>query len=311
MRWWIAVFVCLPALAQQSSRSANYTYDVNGHRVEGLRSRAYDGSGAQSMRNYNGREAPVEKVEERVVSQGPDGKIVERTIRPFDTDGRPMPSRKIRIEERRNPDGTATITTSEYHGDLNGRMQLWERAVASVRKSDDVERTGTVVERPTLNGDLEVVEKRERTARKAQEESITYRKDENGRFVPSEKEMRERTELRGEVVESTVHYARGTSGLELAEQQVSRTRGGTDGSQMREVDVFRPAQPGRINETGKPQLRERQRYETRPGAGNTSVETLSVSRPLLSDPKRFSAFEKVGERVCSGDCAPQPAATQR
>lgn len=306
MRWCTAVFVCLPALAQQSSRSANYTYDVNGRRVEGLSSRKYNSSSAQSMRSYNGREAPIEEVEEKVLSQGPDGKVVERTIRPFDTDGRPMPPRKIRIEERRNPDGTATLTTSEYRGDLNGRLELWERSVASVRKSGDVERTETVVERPTLNGDLNVVEKREQTARKApsgsQEESVIYRKDENGRFVPSEKQVTERTESRGEVTENTVHYARGTSGLEFDEQQVSRTRKGARGTEVREVDVFMPVQPGRMNETGKPQLRERQLYETKPGAGNSTVETFSVSRPSISDPKRFTAFEKIGERVCTGDC---------
>ena len=39
-------------------------------------------------------------MEERVLSEGPDGRVVERTIRRYSQDGRPGQTERIRIEER-------------------------------------------------------------------------------------------------------------------------------------------------------------------------------------------------------------------
>mgnify|MGYP003345970286 CR=1 FL=1 len=61
----------LPAAAQQSQIDT-YTYDANGRRV--LDSQL--ARGEQRLRNLNGRVAPVEKVEEKILSEDSTGRVV-------------------------------------------------------------------------------------------------------------------------------------------------------------------------------------------------------------------------------------------
>lgn len=307
MLYVVALVVCLPAFAQPS-RTVDYTWDVNGRRVEGASTTRDDGRSGLWVPGMNGRETPLERVQEKVISEGLDGKIVERTIQPYDQTGRPLPPRRVRVEERRNPDGTTTTRTAEYHGDINGHLGLWERTTTSTRKSGDTERSETVVERPGVNGGLEVSEKRESSVRTAGKNSLedgtVYRRDANGNWIAAERRTAEKIEAAtGEIVENRADYARGSDGLELAGQSVSRTRKGPGGAEVKEVDIFRPDVPGRSNDTGRPQLRERQLIETKSGPAGSKVETISVSRPSPSDPNKLSPFQKIGERVCEGDCS--------
>lgn len=81
-----------------------YTYDSNGRKVQAP--------------NPN-----PDMVEERVVEEGGGRKVIERNIRR--ADGQPE---RVRIEERKNADGSVTTETAVYRGDLNGRLNLAQRA---------------------------------------------------------------------------------------------------------------------------------------------------------------------------------------
>jgi hypothetical protein len=60
----------LLALLLSQQQVTQRTYDINGHAVAGVRSATDNGSSQTTVRNVNGREVPVETVDERVVSDG-------------------------------------------------------------------------------------------------------------------------------------------------------------------------------------------------------------------------------------------------
>ncbi|MGH9674702.1 MAG: hypothetical protein ACRD44_16100, partial [Bryobacteraceae bacterium] len=108
----IALIIALTAQAPSQRQSSTYTYDVNGRRIEAgvIVSSLAAGSSVRTERSQslNGRTVPLESVEERVILDGPEGRVVERLIRRFDPTGRPGAPEKVQIEERRNPDGSST-----------------------------------------------------------------------------------------------------------------------------------------------------------------------------------------------------------
>ena len=86
MRYLPFLFVLIPASAQQSPRSQTdvYTYDANGGRVLASQQVAGTGSAEQRARNMNGRVAPLEQVEEKVISDDANGRVVEKLVRGTD-----------------------------------------------------------------------------------------------------------------------------------------------------------------------------------------------------------------------------------
>jgi hypothetical protein len=140
-----------------------------------------------------------------------------------------------------------------------------------------------------------------------EESSSTQRLDQNGRFQEVERQFTGRNATGNQVEENAVHYTLGPTGsLELNTQTVTRIVKHPDGSEIRESDVYGAYLAGRVSDSGSPQavLRERQLVERKPGPGGVVVETLSVSRPAVSEPGRFTPFERISERVCTGHCAP-------
>src|SRR6476646_6357347 len=104
-RLWAAGF-CLGAtlVAQQSTQqSSTWTIDANGHRVEGplynVAESAAGGQRAETARSINGRMVPIQSAEDRVLSQDPQNKVVERLVRKYDANGNPGLAMKTRIEE--------------------------------------------------------------------------------------------------------------------------------------------------------------------------------------------------------------------
>jgi hypothetical protein len=49
-------------------------------------------------------------------------------------------------------------------------------------------------------------------------------------------------------------------------------------------------------------LIEQQLVERRPGADGTVLESVSVRRPAPDGSKPSGAYQKIGERVCAGEC---------
>lgn len=302
----------LSLAAQQSTQSStNYTRDANGHAVPGASYSTSTDNGnsvtTEYMTSVNGRRVPSESTEERVLRSDSTGRTVERIIRRYDQNGNPGPVERQKIEERNNPDGTISSVTAVYRGDLNGRMELAERVTAEASKSGNTVTTNTQVERPTLNGTVEVAERKlssvtgTGTGGASHSEATTYRKDPTGRFVESVRVVSDSQVQNGQTVQNTAQFERlQGERLQLHSQTVTRSRKNPDGTESREVDIFRHV-PGRAESTATPRLTERQIIEQRREGGRL-VERKTAQKPTISDPDRLGAAELIGERVCTGKC---------
>jgi hypothetical protein len=257
--------------------------------------------------DLNGNKVPAPnanpgRVEERVVEESSGRKVVERIIRR--TDGQPE---KVRIEERKNADGSITTETSVYRGDLNGNLNLAEKRVAETRKTKTSLEEKVTVQQGSLNGGLEVVERSERVGTTAgnvtNEEVRTFRKDQNGTFREAVRQNIERREEQGKVTEQVAEYQAATSDgqLQLSAQRVSNETKRADGTVVKQVAVYGMAQAGRPSQPGELKLREEQLIEQRPAGGQKVVESFSVRRPDL-DGRVAGDFQKISERVCQKVC---------
>ncbi len=302
MRVLFALLLAFPAFAQQTNVS--YSTDLNGRpREEGVSTVSVNGNVTTKTdltRTVDGRLVPWESVEERVVSDDANGRVVERIIRRYSQDGRPSPPEKQQVQERKNADGTVSATTTTFEGDLNGSFRLAARVVSEASKSGDTTNTVTTVERQTVNGSFEVVEKRQRTADDATQQETVLRPDPQGRLRESARSTTESKEANGERLENTANYEIGYDGkLVLHSQSVARIRKNADGSETKEVDLYRRL-PGRADPTATPALEERQVIE-QSRSGNQLTETIYVQRPSINDPKRLGALTKLQERTCTGE----------
>ena len=135
---------------QATQQGAGWSIDTSGHRVEGSQYTVVESpAGSQrveSLRSINGRMVPLQGSEDRVLRQDAQGKVVERTVLRYDANGTPGPPVKVRIEEKKNPDGSTTIQSTAYESDLNGNPRLFERSTTEIRKGAE-NRTSTMIER--------------------------------------------------------------------------------------------------------------------------------------------------------------------
>jgi len=307
MRWWIPALCSVLALwAQpQSSTTRTYTFDANGARQLATESSTVNGSTEQTVRNLNGGVSPVERVEERILRQDSSGRVIERIIRPFDATGQPGPPQKLQIAERTRPDGSKSVETEVFAGNISGGFSLVEKTTAISRTAGNVENIETQVARPTLNGAVELLERRQariETGGQSRQEVVNVeRRDANGQFLPALREVKQTQERSGKTTETMTQYLAGPSGqLHWNGQSVVETQKQPDGSQRKEVTLFGSNAPGRPS-ADQPQVREQQIIETRSANGQT-VETLSIRRPALDNPASLGPPQKISEKVCTGAC---------
>ena len=296
--------------AQQSSVTSTSAVNINGDRVADgptvVRSKANGRSETtEVVQSINGRSVPIERVEERVVRDDSSGRLVERLIRRYDANGNPTPPAKEIIEEQKRPDGSSTKQVTTYRGDINGNMQVIERSTTQLQTSGSTENAETVVQRPTLNGSLETVEKQSAVKVKQSsgytEDKTTYRRDGNGSFRPAVRETTEHSEQGQQSNDSTAEYELGSNGqLQLHSQKVTRTVKAADGSKDQVVDIFGQNVPGTVDPGGL-KLFEQQLIQSKVRP-NEVVETLSVRRPSVSDPKTLGPARQLSETVCRGKC---------
>jgi hypothetical protein len=252
---------------------------------------------------------PVERAEERVVREDASGKVVERTIRHYDSTGNPLGTEKVVIEERKDGGGSSTVTTTKYGMDINGRNQVKERTTTQIQSSGDSETANTTIERPTANDSLETVEKQTKVTVKQgasggyEESAETYRRGPAGDFYEATRRVAQHSVSGTESKDNIAEYEVGATGrLELHGQTVTTAQKRADGSEEVSVDIFSKNVPGVLNDSGSLQLKEHQTIERRTGPGDSVVETLSVQRPTVSDPKRLGPPQQISETVCKGKC---------
>jgi hypothetical protein len=309
-----ALGLYLSATAQDQKTIAAYTYDVNGNRVSAGVISVQGPYKTETVQSINGRAVPLESAEERVVWEGPGGRVVERTIRRYTPDGQPGLSERQRIEETKNSDGTVNIRTAIYDSDINGSMSLRERISSTSSRSGEVVRTETRVERPNVNGSADIAEMRVKVTTGDEKQSHTdvtvLRRDTNGSFSESERQIIQTQAQNGGSTTTITEYNTSTTGkLDLTGQTVSRLTRNPDGSEVQIVDVYGVVAPGRSihdNRSG-PQLREQQIIEKRVGQNNRVVESFSVRRADLNSGSLGPAT-KISETICTGSCLPPPPA---
>ena len=306
----LALAAAYSAFAQHAA--VPYSYDVNGRRVEGVRSAVTRIPGGESksqhVRNLNGRDIPVSTVNDVVVSDSGGVKIIERTIQPFDANGNPGTPEKVRIESKLAADGSEHTVTTVRRADLNGNLQLTERRTQVVQPSGQEIRTEVKIERPVTNGGLAVVERTEQVDQTVGEgrtstTATTYKRDTNGRLAAAARATSERTVTGIITTENAAEYESATTGqMRLIRQTTSRAIPAADGSLRTETETFVPQSAGRAGSgNDKPQLANRQVVERRIN-GDTVTETVSMQFVLPNEPNRLGELRKVGENVCAGAC---------
>jgi hypothetical protein len=296
--------------AQQSSVTSTTAVDINGRRVAEGPAVVHSKSDGRSettevLQSINGRMVPIQRVQERVLRDDSSGRVVERFIREFDQTGNPSAPAKEIIEEQKRPDGSSTRQVSTYRGDINGSMQLIEKSITQVQTSGSTENAETVLQRPTVNGSLETVEKQNVVKVKQPsgytEDKTTYRRDGNGGFRAAVRETTEHSEQGQQASDSTAEYELGTTGqLQLHSQKVTKTITAADGSKDQVVDLFGQNVPGTVDPGGL-KLYEQQLIQKKKRP-NEVTETVSVRRPTVSDPKVLGSARQISETVCRGKC---------
>jgi hypothetical protein len=298
-------------LAQESSVTSTTSVDINGHRVPDGPTVIHSKSDGRSetsevVQAINGRTVPIERVEQRVVSEDSSGRVVERLIRRYDQTGNPTTPVKEIISEQKRPDGSSSKQISTYRGDINGGMQLIEKSTTETRVSGSTENAETVVQRPTVNGSLDTVEKQSTVKVKEPagftEETTTYRRDGNGGFRAAVRETTEHNQQGPQSSDSMAEYELGPNGqLQLHSQKVTKTVTAADGSKEQVVDIFGQNVPGTVD-PGRLKLQEQQLIQRKPGPNDTVTQTLSVRRPSVSDPTTLGPARQLSETVCRGKC---------
>lgn len=286
--------------------------DINGRRVAEGPSVTRSKSDGQTetteiMQSINGRNVPLERVEERVLRDDSSGRLIERLIRRYDQTGNPTAPVKEMIQEQKRSDGSASKQVSTYRGDINGGMQLIEKSTIETRASGSTESTETVVQRPTVNGTLDTVEKQSKMkvtqGSGYTEDTTTYRRDANGNFTAAVRQTTEHTAQGQQATDSTAEYELGATGqLQLHSQTVTKTLTAPDGSKDQVVNIFGQSVPGLVEPAGGLKLQEQQLIQKKRGPNDSVTETLSVRRPTISDPKTLGPARQLSETVCRGKC---------
>jgi len=298
------------ALAQPST-TTTYISDINGGREEAssvqTSGQSSDHTRTERWQSINGRSVPLEQVEERVIQEGPAGKVTERLVKKFSPTGELASTERLVTEERKTTGGS-TMHQTVFRSDINGSMRQEEQRTTETRGTGPNTTSETTIARPTLNGGLETVEKRSvvTTGTDAAQRSneIVYRLSPNGGMVEALRQVTVSTKQKNQSTANTSFYEPGVSGsLELARQSESTTTKAPDGRETTEVNLYARAVDGRVQENGAPQqIKEQQIIQRRKNSDGSVTETLSVRRPSISDPGLLGDLQKISETRCTGKC---------
>jgi hypothetical protein len=309
MRYSVLAFVITGSLAAAQSVTNTYTTDINGRRSDPLTTVSTDHQVTEVTRSINGRQVPLEQRSERILREDANGSVTETTIRKFDQTGQLVSTEKVITEAQKGGSGSTSRTTT-YRTDINGNLAVAERKTEESTVQGAVTNRQTVVERPTINDSFQTVEKRSLVSETANNnthaEETVYRLTGNGDFYPAVRQISEVTKNGDQTVEKMAHYEPiADSRMQLIRQSVSTTTKHSDGSEVEQLNFYGNAVPGNVRDTeSTPQLFEQQIIQRDKGPGGSVVETVSVRRPTVSDPKRLEPAQQISQTTCKGKCAP-------
>jgi hypothetical protein len=295
--------------------------DINGNRADGQsftsNGTSSDGERTERFQSINGRQVPLEQTVDRVIRQDANGKVTERILRKFNPNGQLASTERLLIEESKLAGGGTSVRETTYRSDLNGRSQEAQRQTTETRVDGSTTTASTAIDRPTLNGSFQTVEKRSEVtegpaANQRTTESV-YRRDGAGGFQEALRSVKTSSTANNTTTDTTANYEPGVTGqLQLASQTESRSTKQPDGTEVIQTNLYSSTVAGRLQEnTAAMRIKEQQIVERRTNPDGSVVETLSVRRPSTSDPNRLGELQKLSETVCKGKCVPekpQPAA---
>jgi hypothetical protein len=303
------LIVAAGVLSAQST-SVTYTPDLNGNAVPGGGVVSTGGGVTTDLRrSINGREVPLEQVQEKVLSQSGNTTVTERIVRHFGTDGQVVQTERIVTEMTKTGEGESVAHSTTYRSDISGNLNEAERRTVDTHKNGAIVVTDTAVEKKDLNGSFSVAEKRTATTeptsdgKKASED--VYLRDANGNLYEAQRSATVESKSGNQTVSNTAVYEPtvDNGGLALTRQQVLKTTANPDGSSKQEVEIFGRASDGRAHEAGSPPtLTEKRTIERQKGPGDAIVETQTLQLPNVNDPGRLDAARKVSETICRGEC---------
>lgn len=275
------------AAALFGQRQTSTTFDFDGNRLPGpVWTTAKTAAGEQRMvttSSLNGREIPVESVEDRVLTKTDTREVIERSIVRYDAGGNPMPPERVRIEQTQTAGGGQKVVTTTWQADVNGVPQLVER------RSEEKSASGggsTIVERSGQSGVLETFARIDRAESRGRAEVREFRMDLNGGFFEVQREVIVTTVKAGVTVADATRYEPMAGGeFEPATRTVTRTSERA-GGKTQEIDVY-SRYGGQA--TDEPRLERQIRQEERMGAAGVIVRLTSTR----SDPA--TGFQPIQE----------------
>jgi hypothetical protein len=298
------LFITAGVLSAQST-SATYITDINGNRVAG-------GEVASANGVTNGREVPLEQVEEKVLSQSGNTTVTERTVRHYGMNGQVVATDRVVTETTKTGEGESLVRATTYRSDVSGNMNEAERKTVETRKNGAATVVDTAVEKKDLNGSFAVAEKRTATAEptadgKRESETVMLR-DANGTLYEAQRSSTVETKTGNQTVANTSIYEPTVSGeMRLAQQKLVKTTNNTDGSSSEEVETFGRTSDGRARAAdAPPQLTEKRTIERQKGPGGAVTETQTVQLPDVNNPGKLSPAHQVSETICRGECTQKP-----
>jgi len=303
------------ALAWPQSTTNTYSTDINGRRVEApsiaATGTSSNGERTERFQSINGRQVPLEQIVDRVVREDANGKVTERILKKFDPTGHLALTERVLIEENKLPGGGSSVRESTYRTDVNGAAQEIERRTTETRVQGSTTTANTLVDRPTLNGSFETIEKRsEITDGPATNQHTTesvYQRKAGGGFQEILRQVKTSAKQNDTTTETTARYEPGITGqLQLESQTESVSTKEPGGKETTQVNMYAHTVAGQIQDNNaKMRVLEQQIIERRTNSDGSVAETLSVRRPSMGDPNRLGELKKISETVCTGKCEPE------
>lgn len=294
------------------STSATYITDINGNRIPGGAAITTDGVTTDLRQSINGREVPLQQVQEKVLSQSGNTTVTERIVRHYGMNGQVVATDRVVTETTKTGEGESLVHATTYRSDVSGNMNEAERKTIETRKNGAATVVDTAIEKKDLSGSFAVTEKRTATAEptadgKRESETVMLR-DANGNLYEAQRSSTVETKTGNQTTDNTSVYEPTVSGeMRLAQQKLIKTTSNADGSSSEEVETFGRASDGRARDANAPpQLTEKRTIERQKGPGGAVTETQTVQLPDVNNPGKLTAAHQVSETICRGECTQKP-----
>jgi hypothetical protein len=300
------------ALAAAQSSSVTAVPDINGNPMTVAERVAANGVHTDLRQSINGREVPIEQVDEKILSKSGSTTVTERIVKHYGAGGEVVSTDRIITEATTGANGDSVVKATTYRSDLSGNMVAAERRTVETRKAGAGTVTQTAVEKRNLDGSFQMAEKRTATSEPTpdgkRESETVYQPDTNGNLFEAQRSATTETKSGNQAVTNTAIYEPGVNGnLSLVRQNVIKTMTNPDGSTIQETEIYGRASDGRVRDASSPPaLTEKRTTERQKGPGGAIVETQSLQLPSVTDPGRLDPARKVAETICRGNCGQKP-----